>query len=327
MIDKKNTFFSIIVPLYNKERYVKSTIESVLNQSCKDFELIIVDDGSTDNSLQIVQEFTDNRIKLFAQKNSGVAAARNKGISEANSRWVVFIDADDLWSPLHLETLFEIAKKYPEAGMIATTHKKISSSEGISCLEDSNCCEIKLINYFLEAQSNIGIVHTSCVAIKKIVFAETHGFKNYKRGEDLELWARVALKYPVAISNKVTSFYRQETGGVMNTGYWSNNPPAHIDDIKLEDFSPSAAFLCDNLDSYKSIDVINYINKRVLTHMRANCIRVDAKAAKKMSLYLVKPVIINSLNDFFYFFILKFPVFIVNSVFCLRRKLKKILGR
>jgi len=89
--------FSVVIPLYNKERSVKNTIESVLNQTFQDFEVIVVNDGSTDNSLEVVKSFNDERIRIINQKNSGVSSARNRGIKEAKYEWIAFLDADDLW--------------------------------------------------------------------------------------------------------------------------------------------------------------------------------------------------------------------------------------
>lgn len=89
--------FSIVIPLYNKEKSITTTINSVLNQTCGDFELIIVNDGSTDTSLEIVQSIKDERIRIINQKNGGVSSARNQGIIEAKFDWIAFLDADDLW--------------------------------------------------------------------------------------------------------------------------------------------------------------------------------------------------------------------------------------
>ena len=94
--------FSIIIPLYNKELSVKKTIYSVINQSFRDFEVIIVNDGSTDNSVKVIETIDDARIRVIHQVNQGVSAARNYGIQEAKNQWISFLDADDLWEVGHL---------------------------------------------------------------------------------------------------------------------------------------------------------------------------------------------------------------------------------
>src|SRR5690554_3277529 len=95
--------FSVVIPLYNKELSISNTIQSVLDQTFQDFEIVIINDGSTDNSVKEVEKFDDKRIRLIHQDNQGVSAARNRGIEEARNEWIAFLDADDLWmiSKLH----------------------------------------------------------------------------------------------------------------------------------------------------------------------------------------------------------------------------------
>src|SRR5574344_1434815 len=99
---------SVVIPLYNKERYIERAIRSVLNQSFQDFEIIVVNDGSTDQSVTIVKDINDSRIRIINQKNGGVSSARNKGISEAKYAIVAFLDADDVWKENHLEVIVEL---------------------------------------------------------------------------------------------------------------------------------------------------------------------------------------------------------------------------
>ena len=88
-------YFSVIIPLYNKEKYITDTLNSALNQSFQDFEVIIVDDGSTDESLEVVSRFQDPRIKIYKQENQGASVARNYGISQSQSDLIALLDADD----------------------------------------------------------------------------------------------------------------------------------------------------------------------------------------------------------------------------------------
>ena len=94
---------SVVIPLYNKQQYIKRAIDSVLAQTYSDFELLIVDDGSTDDSISVVKSFADSRIRLIRQENKGVSAARNRGIAESDTEWIAFLDADDRWMPAKLE--------------------------------------------------------------------------------------------------------------------------------------------------------------------------------------------------------------------------------
>ena len=121
---------SVIIPLYNCERYIAQAIESILNQTYKKFELIVVDDGSTDCSLKIVKTFRDERIKIISRKNGGLAKARNSGITEAKGEIAGFLDADDYWHPSKIETHIKHFKAYPDIGL--------SYSYSQFCDEDSN---------------------------------------------------------------------------------------------------------------------------------------------------------------------------------------------
>jgi len=99
---------SVIIPLYNKEAYISETLHSVLSQTYDKFEVIVVDDGSTDNSLQVVRNFTDSRLRIVEKKNEGVSVARNEGIDQASFPWIAFLDADDWWAPTFLKEVVAV---------------------------------------------------------------------------------------------------------------------------------------------------------------------------------------------------------------------------
>ena len=113
---------SIVIPLYNKGPHISRTIQSVLNQTEQNFEIIVVDGQSTDEGPEIVKSFEDPRILFFEQIGSGVSSARNEGISHSRSDFVAFLDADDEWMPDHLETLLRLRETYPEAGAYTTAY-------------------------------------------------------------------------------------------------------------------------------------------------------------------------------------------------------------
>lgn len=110
--------FSVIIPLYNKEATIRSTLDSVLRQSCPDFEVIVVDDGSADGSVAIVQSIRDERIRLIGKENGGPGSARNLGIRHARFDWVIWLDADDLMLPGVIEHFAETVDRYPQADMV-----------------------------------------------------------------------------------------------------------------------------------------------------------------------------------------------------------------
>ncbi|WP_276974283.1 glycosyltransferase family A protein, partial [Flavobacterium filum] len=116
-------FYSIIIPLYNKEKAIEKTLKSVFQQSFTDYEVLVINDGSTDKSEEKVKRFSDERLRLISTENRGVSQARNLGISESKGKLVAFLDADDYWFPNHLQSVFQLYQNFPEAGLLATNYQ------------------------------------------------------------------------------------------------------------------------------------------------------------------------------------------------------------
>ncbi len=135
MINKSMDSISVIVPLYNAENYIVDALNSILNQTLKPFEIIVINDGSTDKSLSKIELF-GNKIKIIHQQNKGAGAARNEGIKIANGAYLAFLDADDLWIEDKLEKQFDFLKKYPETEMISGIVEQFISPE--LSIEDTN---------------------------------------------------------------------------------------------------------------------------------------------------------------------------------------------
>ena len=191
-------FFSVIIPVYNKEQFLVHTINSVLNQSFTDFELLLIDDGSTDSSPALLNQFTDERIKLISQTNQGVSAARNLGIKEAKAPYIAFLDADDLWESDHLETMHNYCIQFPDESLfntaksIDTGHQLIPARYAIS-----KTANFELVNFF-EASGIEPVLWTSSVVIKKTALEQVGVFETgIKSGQDLDLWIRLGLQFPV----------------------------------------------------------------------------------------------------------------------------------
>lgn len=122
---------SIIIPLYNKEHTIQKTLECVLNQTFQDFEIIIVDDGSTDKGVSLIKDkFNDSRIRIISQENQGVSVARNTGIKNANGEWISFLDADDLWNEKYLEHVKNAIAKFPDSSYIIGGRKVLNVRDG-----------------------------------------------------------------------------------------------------------------------------------------------------------------------------------------------------
>lgn len=203
---------SIVIPLYNKENTIRQTIESVFRQTFQDYELIIVDDGSTDNSYEIASSIKDNRIRVLHQENSGVSVARNKGIEESRGDFIAFLDADDEWDENYLQSQIDTIRKYPEAAVFGTNYRFRNSKGRIS---DTILNRLKIegnrgiiTNYFEIASLSHVPIWTSAVIIKKVALLEVGCFPvGIKSGEDLLTWAKLACKYKIAYLKDAKATY------------------------------------------------------------------------------------------------------------------------
>lgn len=193
---------SVVIPLYNKAHTIQRTISSVLTQYYKEFELLIVDDGSTDDGVAIIQQFTaDPRVKVIRQVNQGVSAARNSGVAHARYDHIAFLDGDDEWTPNFLQKVAEAIGQFPDAGMYGSSsvHRNIMTGEGMDATLARYKSKIQAVRYF----ENPGVMpHTSAVVVKKAVFnqiaARGEGFPvGMKCCEDWSCFYRMAFIAPV----------------------------------------------------------------------------------------------------------------------------------
>jgi glycosyltransferase involved in cell wall biosynthesis len=204
--------FSVIIPLYNKEKDISKTLNSLLLQSFANFEVVIINDGSTDKSGEIVQSIDDDRILYFSKENEGVSKTRNLGVAKANAEHVVFLDADDYWYPNHLENLDTLINKFPENLWYATAyekrhHKKFSSPMISPILDNGNNWK-GIVPHYFENSLIDSLAWTSAVCFKKSFFESLNGFDTaitLGAGEDTDLWLRAALVAPLAFSNTITA--------------------------------------------------------------------------------------------------------------------------
>lgn len=240
MVENK-PFFSIVMPLYNKENYVKKTIDTVLNQTFQDFELVIVNDGSADKSSIIVEQINNSHIKLINQKNSGVSVARNNGIKLAKADYIVFLDADDIWLPNFLQTIFEMISKFKNVGLYATSYKKKYPNGHEQSIITKGFKENNFIgiipNYFRSVVKSTGLVWTSAVCIPKKIFEENDIWfpEGEKYGEDLYVWARIAMKFDICYNTDPCAIYQVETENNCLNGIFNEKEP-HNSILKLNDY-------------------------------------------------------------------------------------------
>lgn len=222
-METNTPFFSVIVPVYNKAPHIHRSISSILGQTFTDFELLIIDDASTDNSINEIHKFSDPRIRLFHRDSPGPGgyAARNFGIKEARAEWIAFLDADDEWESNHLSEHSELISRYPECQIISTSWRVVENIHGKS---ESNRFRKShrgtgsfVIDFYKYLQSSINGAApfwTGVISIKRKVLIEAGGFPEGKslRGGDVDTWLRsMAHSKYAAWSSKITAKYFRDS--------------------------------------------------------------------------------------------------------------------
>lgn len=203
----KPPFFSVIIPLFNKEDYVFNTIKSVLNQTFTDFEIIVVNDGSTDSSYKIASEINDPRIRLYSNNNKGLSYSRNYGVKKANAHFIAFLDADDLWTNNYLKCIKSFIEKHKNEMAFATNnytwfHKKSPNLNAPTTKRQ----EPQLIENYFSFGKNI--FSYSSIVLHKSVFEDV-GFFNetFNHGEEEDFTIRCFLKYNLVYTSEPKVFY------------------------------------------------------------------------------------------------------------------------
>ncbi len=209
---------SVVIPLYNKREEIAATLESVLVQSVQPLEIIVVDDGSTDGSADLVAQRFGHRVVLIEQANGGVSAARNTGIEAAKGDYIALLDADDFWAAHYLEEITALIKSYPQAGTLATSYQYCEGDQSYvnpKIRFDKKVFKADLLDcYFSVAAKGDLPFNASSVVMKKSLLESLRGFPiNEPMGEDQDVWSRAALRAPVAYSPKVLSFYNRAATG------------------------------------------------------------------------------------------------------------------
>lgn len=209
--------YSVIIPLYNKGPYIEKTIKSVLAQTFNEFELIVVDDGSNDNSFDIasvVLQDCDN-CRLIKQENAGASAARNNGAAVSNGDYLCFLDADDWWESTFLEEMLRLIEAYPDAGIYGVNYTIVNETKGktrVANIGVESDFKQGYINYCqVYAKTMYMPLCNGTICIPREVF---HGVGGYPEGitlgEDFLLWIKIALNYKVAFLNKPLAYYNQD---------------------------------------------------------------------------------------------------------------------
>lgn len=248
--------FSVIIPLYNKAPYIRKALESVLAQAYTDYEVIVVDDGSTDESASIVESMLcevmrlqgykatrqedgkaedalpnrqspiANRLMLLKQQNAGVSAARNNGVALSHGDYLAFLDADDWWEPTYLEKMAQLIEDYPEAGLYASNYVYYKPGKTRVALN----IPTGYINYpKAYYESNAMPIWTGAAMIQRKVFEEMGGFLlGIKLGEDFLLWSKIAMQYKVAFLNEALAWYNNDVPATLRATMNLHAPEHHM---------------------------------------------------------------------------------------------------
>ncbi|MBS3946363.1 MAG: glycosyltransferase family 2 protein [Melioribacter sp.] len=252
--------FSVVIPLFNKEKTIDRTIKSVLNQSYGNFELIVVNDGSTDNSLSIVRLINDRRIKIIDKKNGGESSSRNAGILASQYKYIAFLDADDYWAPKYLETMIELIMDYPLASFYGSQFLSVNCATQ-KIVNEKHSIRGYVENYY-KKQMIAPLVCSSNIIVKKECFEQIGYFNTiFKRGGDLEMWARLADNFKLAFEPVPLSYYVLDA----ENRACNNIPP--LDNFYLEFKLSNKAFIQKKYFLYLASSVViemilkkNYIN-------------------------------------------------------------------
>jgi glycosyltransferase involved in cell wall biosynthesis len=213
MNDEKQFKFSVVIPAYNCARWLGEAVESALGQGREGAEVIVVDDGSTDDTPSVLASFA-GRARVLRQENAGVAAARNRGIEEAHGEWIAFLDADDRFRPGHLDRLDRAAREHSEAGLIYTDAMMVDEAgREIKSRRSPDPGPDPFTSLLLK-----NTVTTSAAAVRRECLDRVGMFYPGLKGpEDWDLWLRLAHGFPVAHVPEISVDYRRQSGGLVHT--------------------------------------------------------------------------------------------------------------
>lgn len=244
-------FFSIVIPLYNKKNFIQNTIKSVLNQTFSDYELIIVDDCSSDGSLSEIKGFTNGKIRIIEHdSNKGLSASRNTGIINSNAEYVTFLDADDLWKENYLLEIYTLIKEFADASLYATNYEESINNNKIVLPKNgaNNLPQRSLINNFFTINILQPLYCPSSFCVRKNVFNDIGMYDTaITFGEDVDFNIRANLRYKLAYSNLPLISYivyseNQITQGKLSSktitdfDFYEKNNPTNTSLKKFLDF-------------------------------------------------------------------------------------------
>ena len=269
------------MPLYNKAPYVRKAVESVIGQTFADWELVVVDDGSTDGGGDAAASFGDSRIRVVRQENAGVSTARNRGAALTSAPYLCFLDADDWWEPTFLEEMDGLIRRHPQAGIYGTGYYLVKNgSRRVAPVGVEDGFTEGVINYCQVYARTLCMPLTSItVSIPRKVFDEVSGFPiDVRLGEDFLLWIHIALHHKVAFLNKPLANYNQDANTSFRGTHHLHAPEHHmlwhLGDLEpLEQSNADYKRLVDALRCYSL--KLYLVDRRYTSAARAELAKVD----------------------------------------------------
>lgn len=282
--------FSVVIPLYNKAPYIKKALQSIVGQTFPDFELIVVDDGSSDDSLIVAEETLKEsgiHYRLIHQDNEGVSTARNNGVAASQGDYICFLDADDWWAQDFLQKMDWLIKEYPDAGIYGANYYIISRGKQRIALHIPSTGYINYCDCYRKLQMPLTSIS---VAIPRSIFQETGGFKPHlKFGEDFDLWIRIALKTQVAYLDEPLAFYFQDSDPVWRGTGHLIDPQFHmlwnLGYLEPEEkTNPDYKRLIDELRTYGLMSYL--LSPKYRNYAKRELAKVDWAKQPKKTLFL-----------------------------------------
>ena len=212
---------SVIIPLYNKGPFIEATLRSVLSSPTSPAEILVIDDGSTDDGPEKIGLFMDSRVRLLRQENAGVSAARNRGLAEARGELVAFLDADDIWHPEYLASIVAQARMFPECGIVSTHNYRFTETEEVvlPVYPRGAFDGPKVIDNFFDFWSrNVEPFYIASCAFRRTWVREA-GLRfpeGESLGEDLDFIFLAAERWPVSFDGRPLVGYRRDVPGQLS---------------------------------------------------------------------------------------------------------------
>jgi glycosyltransferase involved in cell wall biosynthesis len=256
-------FFTVVIPLFNKETFIVNAINSILNQTFQDFEIIVVEDGSTDNSLAKVAEMKSDAIQIIQHdKNKGLSTARNTGIQKAKADFIAFLDADDVWKPNYLAKIHSLITQFPEAQLFATNYEELYQDNVVLVIKNDKIPKTdSLIPDFFDCSLARPIYFPGSLCVAKAVFKTIGHFdESITFAEDVDFNIRANIQFKLAYSPEVLVTYTLFSENQITNSHFSSKTIPNFN--ACEDWAKTNPSLKKYLDFNRYIMARSYKMER-----------------------------------------------------------------